>query len=304
MILEYIAIGIIIISIGIIIYIAFKKFPVISSINLNAIQKHQQDQVKKGLLEERLVRKFKSFNIKSLVGSSHDNGKETNANHDSNWFNRTYDRLRSLEKRYKDRIKIQLPQDKAEQEKNKTILLNEANELAEKEEYKLAEEKYIELISLDKKFNEAYEGLADVYFEMKDYEHAKEIYEYLLKTNSQDDSSIGQLGKIAAKEEKLDQTKEEYIKPISLNNTVASYHVDLGDVYMATSEYKKAMQCYQEALKLEPNNPKYLDSLLTVAIKLHDIFIAEEMFGKLKEANPENEKLEEIKEQIKEIKNK
>jgi len=41
---------------------------------------------------------------------------------------------------------------------------------------------------------------------------------------------------------------------------------------------------------------------LRVAIKIKDVKLAEEIFEKLKEANPENEKLAEIKEEIKELK--
>ncbi|MDP2684366.1 MAG: tetratricopeptide repeat protein [bacterium] len=302
MFIEYIAIGIIVISIGVIVYIGFKKFPVLSSINIGSIQKHQQDKIKKGLLEDRLFRKFKSFNIKKIVGVKNENNNVSNGENNTTWFGRTYEKLRNMEKKYRDRIKMQLPKDKDEQKKNKSILLNEAKELAEKEEYKQAEEKLIELISLDSKFIEAYEGLADVYFEMKDYEHAKEIYNYLLKMNSQDDASFDHLGKIEAQKGNFTKAKDEFTKSISLNNTVASYHVDLGEIYMATAEYKRAMECFQEAIKLEPNNPKNLDALIKVAVKLHDFSLAAETFDKLKEVNPENEKLGEIKQEIDELK--
>jgi len=289
MLVDYIVIGIIIVSIALIIYIAFKKFPVLSSINLNAIKKHQQDKIKKGLLEERLVRKLKSMNIKKIIGAGQTKGEGAVVDN-KNWLGRTYEKLRDIEKKYQDKIKDQAPVDVEEEKKKKNILLAEAEELADKEEWKLAEEKYIELISLDSKSNEAYEGLADVYFDMKDYEHAKEIYKYLLKANSQDDAEVST------------QNDGDENKSVSLNSTLSSYQVDLGEVYMATNEYSQAMNCFKEAIKLEPNNPKNLNSLLEVAIKIKDIDLAEDTFKKLKEVNPENEKLDEIKEQIKELK--
>lgn len=301
MIIEYIAIGIIIICIGIIVYIVFKKFPVLSSININTIQKFQQDKIKKELLEERLVRKFKSINVRKIVGAD-DNKNDAKSENNGTWFGRTCEKLRIMEKKYRDRIKVQLPENKDEQEKNKLILLNEAKKLVENEEFKLAEEKLIELISLDNKYNAAYECLADVYCEMKDYEHAKEIYFYLLRINSQDVVSPDNSERATIKNSLSAETTDDLNKSISLSNKVASYQVDLGSVYMDTTEYKKAMQCFQEAVKLEPNNPKNLNVLIEVAVKLHDIKIAEEIFEKLKSVNPENEKLDEIRQEIEQLK--
>ncbi|XOU95017.1 MAG: tetratricopeptide repeat protein [Candidatus Kerfeldbacteria bacterium] len=300
MIIDIIAIIIIVICVATIFYVVAKKFSVLAAINIEALTKHKQDQIKKGLIEGRLVRKFKSMNVKKLFKDNVDEEKSDEKREPM--LKRFYSQMKNLEKKYSEKIRVETPMDKVEQEKSITILLQEAEDLVDKEEFKFAEEKYIEIISLDEKSNEAYEGLGDVYFEMKDYEHAKEIYQYLLKINSQDDVALEHLGKIAVEEGKTEEATEDYLKSISLNNEVASYHVDLGDVYMATSEYKKALECYEEAVKLEPKNPRNLNAAISVAVKLKDFVMANKYYDQLREANPDNEKLDEIKEEIDSLK--
>jgi len=302
MIVDIIAIIIIIICVAAIFYVVAKKFPVLASINIEALAKHKQDQTKKGLIEDRLVRKFKSISVKRFFKEEGDSTNGSSDIQQESFLKRFYGQMKNIEKKYVDKIRIETPLDKEEQEKSITILLKEAVELIDKEEYKLAEEKYIEIIGLDEKSKEAYEGLGDVYFEMKDYEHAKEIYQYLLKINSQDDLDSDNLSNKIDKKDKTEEEKEEYLKSVSLNNEVASYHVDLGGVYMATGEYKKALECYEEAIKLEPKNPRNLDAVISVTVKLKDFVLANKYFDQLKEVNPENEKLDEIKNEIDSLK--
>jgi hypothetical protein len=59
MIIDIIAIIIIVICVATIFYVVAKKFSVLAAINIEALTKHKQDQIKKGLIEGRLVRKFK-----------------------------------------------------------------------------------------------------------------------------------------------------------------------------------------------------------------------------------------------------
>ncbi|MBW2646907.1 MAG: tetratricopeptide repeat protein [Deltaproteobacteria bacterium] len=209
--------------------------------------------------------------------------------------------LKKLEQKYRTKIREIEPQDKEEQKKSTDILIQEAKTLFEQEKLKEAEGKYIEAISIDSKCSEAYEGLADTYMELKDFEHAKEIYRYLLKMNCSNDATYRHLGAIAAEEGNLKEAEQDYLKSISLNEEVAGYHVDLGEVYLAMDDKEKAFGCFEEAVKLEPNNPRNLDHLITTSIALDKKDKAQEYFEKLQKANPENEKLKEFKQQIKEL---
>lgn len=295
MIIEYFAIGIIIVCIGIILYIISKKFPILSSINVESLKKYRHERIKKGLIEDRLKRKFRLLKLKKIK-----NGNDVNKK--SPILEKFYKYVKNVELKYKEKVHTENPQAE-DNEKSKMIIVEDAKKFADEEKFKEAEDKYIEAISLDSKFIAAYKGLAEVYVEMKDYDHAKEIYKYILKMNIEDDSTDDSLGKIASPEGDAKTAEKDYLKTISLNNEAASYHVDLGEVYITTGEYDKALKCFQEALKLEPNNPRNLDAIIEVAIKMEDKELAHNYFKKLKEVNPENEKLEEIANKIKDINN-
>ncbi|MCX6743398.1 MAG: hypothetical protein NT116_04145 [Candidatus Parcubacteria bacterium] len=57
----------------------------------------------------------------------------------------------------------------------------------------------------------------------------------------------------------------------------------------------------EKALGLEPNNPKYLDLLITISLIIKYKNLAKQSLERLKEANPDNAKIEEFQAQIKEL---
>ena len=68
----------------------------------------------------------------------------------------------------------------------------------DKENFADAEKKYVEALTLDDKSYQAYQGLGQLYLLQKDYEHAKETFEFLLKLNQEDPFIYRSLGEIAA----------------------------------------------------------------------------------------------------------
>lgn len=299
MIYDYLAIGLVVIALGAIVFIISKKFPVIAAINIGILEKHKQEKVKQELIEDRLKRKLAVFNINWLLrkGEAHQSQQPKK----KSLLRNIYHSLKELEERYRTKLKEIEPVEVASVEKNKTLLLVEARQFANAEQFKEAEKKYIEAIGLDTRYVEAYRGLADVYMRTKDFIHAKEIYQHLLKLNSKDDATYEGLGKIASTQGNLDEAKKDYLQSISLNNQVAGYHVDLGTVYAALGDHKKGLASFLEAIKLEPNNPRYLDLLIETAIILKNAELADEYLKRLQEVNPENEKVADFKKRIKEL---
>lgn len=129
MIYDFIAIGVIVICIVIIVMIITKKFPVLASINVTVLQKYKQDKIKKGLIEDRLKRKFKAFNLRALFRGGAGKPK-------SPVFENFFKYLRILEQRYRDKIRNREPEEKETAEKKKMILLSEAKTLFEEEKFK------------------------------------------------------------------------------------------------------------------------------------------------------------------------
>jgi tetratricopeptide (TPR) repeat protein len=288
MIFDYILIGVMVASLIIILIMVIRKFPMMAAINTAALPKHQHDKVKKCLIEDRLKRKFFALNLSKILRRSE--GEKSTIS----FIDRFRRAVHTLEQKYRQRIETLQPSDENEAERKKSILLQEAKALAEQEKLKEAEAKYIEVISLDTKYVSAYEGLAEVYMQMKDYVHAKETYQIILKLNTADDSVYDHLGRIALQEGKLEEAEQDYLRSLSLNNQVAGYHIDLGEVYTAMGDLKKALNSFEEAIKLEPHNPRHLDSAIETALKLKDKATADKYLQKLKEVNPENEKLKEF----------
>lgn len=257
MIINIILLAIIIISLGVVAYFIIKKFPVIAAIDLKNLPHHRQSAVKDRLIEQRLKRKFDTMTAKTETFLEpywvrlRDN------------FRRWYKIFVEMEKNYQNRSHILL-KSKPELMEQIKLLLTEAELLFTKGELSESEKKYIEVIGLDMKNLKAYQGLGEIYYQQKDYEHAREALEYILKIGREDDS----------------------------------VYFDLGLVHQAVGDIKKALASFKKAVRLQPNSPKNLDKLLEIYIIMGDKLFARETFQKLAKVNPENQKLEELKEQI------
>jgi len=75
----------------------------------------------------------------------------------------------------------------------------------------------------------------------------------------------------------------------------------LSQVNKSLNEFDEAINNLSQALNNEPNNPRYLDSLLELGIMKKDKNLAEETLKKMAEVNPENQKLGEWENKIKEL---
>ena len=59
----------IVVPLGIIIYILYKKLPDVSGLDVNAVPEIKQERLKKNLMEERLMRKLKDLRVLKLGGN-------------------------------------------------------------------------------------------------------------------------------------------------------------------------------------------------------------------------------------------
>ncbi len=182
----------------------------------------------------------------------------------SNFFKWVYDKLHEL----KDTYKSQEVLPRKEAGKRADELLVEAGELIKNEELDMAEKKLIEIINLDNKNIEAFRTLGELYFERKNLEEAKQTFEHVIKLEQ------GESGEI---------------------------YFDLSLVNRDMENLKEAADNIKKALEFEPNNPRYIDTALQISIINKDKVEALDAYSKLKEVNPDNQKLDEIKAQINEM---
>ncbi|MBT4210015.1 MAG: hypothetical protein HOE19_03835 [Candidatus Komeilibacteria bacterium] len=171
-------------------------------------------------------------------------------------------------------------------------ILTTAKQHANQEEYSQAEEVILDAIGIDQHNIEAYKLLAEVYRLKKEYTQAKETLEYLLKlTHTEDPDVYYSLADIAKERGNLKQAEEDYIKSISLSDDNHLYLLSLAEVYMDLEEEEKALETAQKALLSASNNPKILDFLINISIIMSDKELASDYLDKLKEVNPENQKI-------------
>ncbi len=150
-------------------------------------------------------------------------------------------------------------------------LYQKAEDLMREEKFIEAEDKLVEVISLDQRHLGAFFDLASVYEELRKIPEARQTYEYALKLAKQDQNkAVGEFS------------------PQEIYFSLAWLEKEAGNI-------ESALENILEALELEPNSPRFLDLILDLSIIKKDKFLAFKYLDKLAAANPDNQKLEEIR---------
>ncbi|MDX9893161.1 MAG: hypothetical protein RB292_01965 [Patescibacteria group bacterium] len=269
--LYLIPLTVIIISLGGIIYIIVKNFSALAVIKVETISKERENVVRNRIMIDRLYRKFVSFS-RFIREVSRPFAQKIN----DAWTD-FYNRAMELEK---ETIKNATPLKKIDLQQQIVQKLEDIDKLIAEEELDEAEEESINIIELDPGNLDAYDLLGRIYTLKKDYRKARETLRYLLKllTNLSRKSDAG--------EDK---------------HRLANCYSDLGWVYQLENKPKQALTSFEKSVELEPNNPRFLDLLLKISIILKNKKSAEEAFEKLRQADPDNQKLEALAEEISKI---
>lgn len=263
MIIYILSILIIIVSLGVIIFSYVKNFNRLATINIKSIPKEKEDQVKNRIMVERLSRKF--FNTKNfLIKVTGPLGEAI-----SKYFSNSYQKILEMEKSH-----LQRPLKKLDINQEISEKLVEAKNLLSAQALDQAEEVCISIVELNPRNIDVYEILTKIYLEKKEYKKAREVSRYLLKLLSKSGS-----------------------EPVD-KHRLANNYVDLGWIYQMEAKYSQSLANYQQAVNLEPNNPRFLDLLLKISIILKNKDLANKVFNDLRQSDPDNQKLADIKEEI------
>lgn len=278
----------ILLSLGVVIIIVVRKFPALSSLDVESIPAEKEARFKEQIISNRLKRSIIKWRTKiaKLITPI---GQVVNR-----FFKWLYDRLSQLREDYKSK---EVLSDSDHREKVEQ-LFNEAEEVKKQDDLTSAEKKYIEIIGLDSKNIKAFKALAQLYFEDKNYEEAKETLEHILKLKHDDEEVYSSLAQVARGKGDLTEARNEYLKAIDINNKRSEDYFNLALVYQAMENIDEAVTSIKKALQIEPNNPRYLDSALELSIINKDKALALDAYQKLLEVNPDNQKLEEFKKQV------
>jgi len=276
----------IIISGGYLFYLVFRKLPDVKNLDINSIPDERQVEARLKILESKFSRS--SAKTKEKLGEIF----SPSLKKVFSVFSGAKERILSLEAHYKMKDK------KPAEERPKTIeeLIDEGKDLLSKGDYAPAEKSLIEVIAKDNKNIKAYELLGELYFDNKSYDQAEEIYIYLIKLSVANDFGGG-----GVKGKRLEEAENDLLDTLNVNLKIAVYYDNLAQIYEIVDKMDKALDCYLKANMIEPNNPKYLDKVIELSIKLGDKSLAKKTLYRLKKINPDNGKLKELESAIENI---
>ncbi|MFH1712999.1 MAG: tetratricopeptide repeat protein, partial [Candidatus Jacksonbacteria bacterium] len=162
------AFSIIIISLSIIIFIIYRKIPLLKHLDMEEFNKEKNKKI--SLLEQMLKRDFNK--IKDKMRLKKLEGIKFKAFHFNNYIKKLY----STVKKYKKDLNVKSKTPEIKEDK-----LNQAQDLFRQGKLKEAEGALIEIIKGDPKSLDAYRLLAEVYFESKIFVHAEATLEHIVK---------------------------------------------------------------------------------------------------------------------------
>lgn len=279
--------------------IIWRKLPTLAGIRIEATAKFQNEAKKQAILDQRLQQKLGT--VEAAIAR---NAKRVFAKGMSG-MQRLRQNLVKMEREYRRKVMAQKSLDDPLALRSRVATgLADAQAAYEREEYARAEQLYVDVVSLDPKNADAYLGLADVAMAQKNYPNAREALQFVLKLRSSSDGAYSRLGHIASEEGKLAEAEADLLQSVALNAKVACTQFDLGVVEEQLGNQDRAAAALREAVMLEPANPKYLDGILEYALRQQNRTLAEENLARLREANPENQKIEEFAERIAQLVNK
>lgn len=241
--------------------IVLRKWRVLTTVDVAAMPEVQMRKKKYTLIEQRLNRKMQSG------GKSAGSVFVAIGQVFTGLFKTIFDKLVEQERKYR-MAGLEASEGGAEKTRQKvSALLQEGRVHFKEGNIVEAENVFVDVVRLQPNETEAYSVLAQIYMKKKEYENAIETLKHLRK---------------------LDSEQQQV-------------YFDLGCAYEEAGELENAVESYKTAVELEPKNPRNLDALLKAAIEVEDRFMARDALRRLKEADPENGKIEELQKKIDEL---
>lgn len=194
----------------------------------------------------------------------------------------------------KKSFRIRIRQSEAE-----PVWMPEAAELAPTETVTDLEHRYLQLIKQNPKDIQAYEGLARLYLQEKNYNEAAEAFDYLTKLAPTKDVYWSNLGLSFFSTKRYREATAAYQKALDLNNKIPVRWINLALCLDSQDDSTHAIRAITQAIQLDPRNINYMFLLADMYIKIDNKVRAEETLKQILQLEPTNkparEKLMKIK---------
>ncbi|HNW56055.1 MAG TPA: hypothetical protein PKN62_03235 [bacterium] len=277
MLLLWLSLISLVIALAIICWIFCRKMPVLANIDIENLPAEREAAKKQAIIDDRIRRQLaeKSWQWRNFFGPLYASFKQ--------FFWQVYDRLHRLDRQHwRERLQNRgLNLEKAKQ------LFIDAGEAYKKGDIPKAERLAVESLELDKSQIDSFVILAEIYEEQKKYLEAEETWSYVVKRLDQ---------KYRAD---LSRGREEEAHEASRQLT--EYQCSLGQLCLRNEHLEQAEQYLKAALKLEPKNPRYLDTMLEISIMKKDRVTAVTILDTLAEVDPANASLADYQEQVRQL---
>ena len=294
MLLNIILTLIIVVSLSVILSIIFKKLPQLNRVDPEKVSEYKEEIIKKEIIEKKLREDLNSSKRKILLII------KPIASTTYTYFKKFYAYIYDLEEKYRKKLIKTHFEDKISSEARVIKHLEMATKFIETKEFSKAENEYIDALKLDMHNLDIYKKLADLYFNNKDYDKAKETYEYIIKLED-DDYVYNRLGDIFTSKGDLNQATTNYKKSIELKDNNPIYYYNLAKIDLKLNQLEQGLENAKKALNIEPDNPRLLDFLLDLSIIMGDKELANKTLNRLIEVNPDNKKITVAREKINQI---
>ena len=106
------------------------------------------------------------------------------------------------------------------------------------------------------------------------------------------------LAEIAESQGDLEEAIGYYQQAVLVNDSFSPRFYHLAELLVKVGQPQVAVESILQAVELEPQNPKYLDLLIEIAIICGNKDLALKGYGELRLVNPENQKLHSFKDRI------
>lgn len=288
---------IIVICLGLICYIIFRKFPQAASLDLEHFEEEWEVLKKREILRQHLETKSRELKKK---------WKTTVSPLGKLWGKiqlkfRIY--VGKVERLWRHEEEMKRRQEEAQSvalgcQSKITELMQQADNHLRSGNLEKAEEFYIAVIKLDKKNIPAYRRLGETYLAQNSLDEALQTYLFLCQLAPNDDVWLVKIAEIYEKQGKIHEAIQSYQQAAVLNDSVSTRFFHLAELLLKVKESQVAAEAIAQAVEIEPKNPQYLDLMIEIAIICNDKILAQKGLNDLRLINSKNKKLDEFRERI------
>lgn len=289
MIFNVIPVLLMFVSLAVIVTLVGRRLPEIAALKLDDIPEAHAAQKKRQLLVSRLEARTQEVAKKGWQKTAGWREKLLEN------IDVAYSRLQTMDRKYRrndDKLtKVEVVRD----------VLSEADLARSLNEWRQAEQLYLDVVREDHRNLAAYIGLGHTYLGLEQLADAKESFAYAAKLGVSDSEVFASLAGVCDDLGQVEEAEIAYREAVRLSPDHSEYQLALGDLLFNHGDAGRAMLVFEELVQKEPANPRLLDRLIESAISSNNKKTATASLRKLKKVNQDNQKIADFEERIKHL---